>query len=148
MILLDRKHEVAAWVLERLPNADRTHFDGRWFEGLGFLDAQERLCGGVIYYNFTGEDIEAAAAGEGQWLTPLKVRAIFLYPFVQLGCERMTAWVAKSNNDSRRFVERLGFVMEGVKRRALPRGENEIMYGMLKRDCRWIADGKEIAKAA
>lgn len=151
MILLDHKEYVAGWVCKRLRGAEMPAADGRWFEALGFLDAREQLCGGVVYYDYFGHDITAVAAGEGQWLTPLKTKAIFLYPFAQLGCRRMSVSAARKNKRSRRFIERLGFRLEGVKRKGLPDGQDEMLYGMLKSECRWLdirTDHEENAKAA
>lgn len=138
MILLGNKEAVALWVLERIRGIDASLFEGQWFDAIGFLDQDEKLQGGVIYHHYRGYDIEALAAGEGQWLTPLKTRAIFLYPFTQLGCRRMTTYVARKNKRSRRFVERLGFRLEGTMRQYMPDGKDAMVYGMLASECRWI----------
>ncbi len=113
------------------------HADGHSYEAIGFAKDGE-LVGGVVYYYFTGLDIEATAAGLPGWLTPAHVKQIFDYPFIQLGCRRLTATVARRNKKSRRFVERLGFKLEGVRRKALKNGQDEMSYGLLKEECKWI----------
>lgn len=138
MIVCGAPERVAKWVLERIPGSEIAHANGQWYQAIGFAKSDGVLCGGVLYYNWHDGDIEASAAGEGHWLTPLNLKIIFLYPFGQLGCRRMTALVARNNKRSRRFVERLGFKLEGVKRAALPDGRDQFIYGLLKKECRWI----------
>lgn len=140
MILLDQKEAVASWVLERIKDSETERFDRQWYETLGFLDKDKKLNGGVVYFNYVGHAIEAMAAGEGYWLTPRKTQMIFIYPFVYLGCRRMTVIAARRNKKSRRFIERLGFTFEGCLRKGMSDGQNAIIYGMLKEECRWIKD--------
>lgn len=146
MILLGDRERVARFVQDRID----VQMPVQWgFEAIGFLDKSENLSGGVVYYNFTGEEIEASAAGEPGWLnTPTKLRAIFMYPFEELGVKRITAWVRRDNRLSREFVERLGFRLEGTKRIG-PKSKDWMLYGMLKRECRWLKDnGQIVTKAA
>jgi RimJ/RimL family protein N-acetyltransferase len=56
---------------------------------------------------------------------------------VQLGVQRVTGYVPASNAAALRFDRHLGFVEEGRLREALPGGEDVIVLGMLKRECRW-----------
>lgn len=65
------------------------------------------------------------------------LRSAFEAPFIHWGLQRVSALVAGSNRNSRDFLERCGFKFEGVKRAAID-GEDELVYGMLKSECRWI----------
>ena len=55
-----------------------------------------------------------------------------------VGCRRVTGLVHDNNHDARRFDEHLGFKQEGVLRKAAPDGDDMIVYGMLREECRWI----------
>ena len=67
------------------------------------------------------------------------IRAMLRYPFVQLGCARLTAVTPAQNRAARAFLARLGFRQEGVHPDALPGGD-AVSYGLLARDAaRWIA---------
>jgi RimJ/RimL family protein N-acetyltransferase len=39
---------------------------------------------------------------------------------------------------ARKFDEHVGFIQEGVIRQAFEDGEDAILYGMLKSECKWI----------
>ena len=150
MIVLGQSEAVANWVAEQISGPERECMPRFWYEAIGFLNKDQELVGGVVYFDYRGNDIEAMAAGNGLWLTPLNLRAIFLYPFVQMNCRRMTAHAAKNNHKSRKFLTRLGFRLEGKRRQGMPDGTDRLTYGMLREECRWIeADGQKLsAKAA
>lgn len=139
MILLGQTEMVTKWVVDRLPGPQLIPMF--WHEAIGFLNASGNMAGGVVYFDYRGHDIEAMAAGEGLWLTPLNLKTIFLYPFEQMNCRRMTVHVARNNHKSRKFVQRLGFKLEGKRRHGLPDGIDQMTYGLLREECRWI-DGQ------
>ncbi len=62
----------------------------------------------------------------------------FAYPFLQVGCTRVTGLVAANNQVARAFDEHIGFVYEGTLRRGMPDGTDLTVYGMLRDECRWI----------
>ncbi len=113
----------------------------------------DKLCGGVVYYDFHPEigTIEVAFAFDApSWITPDVLCSLFTYPFVTLKCQRMTAIVAKRNKRSRRFVEGVGFTFEGKARRGFGK-DDAMIYGMLIEECRWLekkTDGQEIRAVA
>lgn len=114
-------------------------------KAIGVIDG-DRLIGAVAYSNWRGCDVEMLCAAESKkWMSRGNLRAFFHYPFEQLGCLRVTAIVDKKNKKSRRFVEKVGFKLEGVHPRALE-GRDACSYGMLKRHCKWLRkdNGKEI----
>jgi len=78
-----------------------------------------------------------------RWASRENIRSILHYPFVQIGCQRLTAITAESNNLARKFLERLGFKQEGVHPEAYPDGTSGISYGLLRKDAeRWLNNGK------
>lgn len=101
----------------------------------------EALVGGGICTNYVpckgGGEIQIWAAGR-DWLSRRTIGVLLGYPFGQLGCHRITAIVAKRNRPSRRLVEGLGFKLEGVARDGLRPGADACIYGLLKRECRWV----------
>jgi len=94
------------------------------------------LIGGVVYHNFRGHDIEASIAIDRAAFLPW--RALFAYPFEQLGCARLTAFTGRKNKKARKLLENLGFRLEGVHLRGLDGITDAMSYGMLRDDCRWI----------
>jgi hypothetical protein len=94
----------------------------------------------VVYDRFTGNDIcmHVAAKPGVMWVRREAMHRFFAYPFLQLGCNRVTGLVAATNLTARKFDEHIGFVQEGVLREGLPNGEALIVYGMLRAECRWI----------
>jgi RimJ/RimL family protein N-acetyltransferase len=111
------------------------------------------LIGGVVYHGYRPDDGDinvSAAFDRPDWAYPQTLRTLFAYPFVQLGCERITAVVARKNKRSRKLIEGLGFKLEGVARRAFGRKDDAILYGLLRRDCRFLrnTDGQKFSKSA
>ena len=65
---------------------------------------------------------------------------------MQLGCRRVTGYVPAANARARRLDEHLGFVYEGRLREALPDGQDVLVLGMLRRECRWLDyDERQVA---
>lgn len=90
------------------------------------------------HYQHTTISGHIATDGSKAWCSRAFLRMIFYYPFKQLGCNRMTAPMSAANTAARKFVEKLGFIQEGVLRRAWPDGSDEVIYGLLKEDCKWL----------
>lgn len=101
-----------------------------------------RIIGGAAYYNFRpgarGHGLEMACAGEPGWLTRATLYGYFYYPFVRLGCVRVTAITGKRNARMRSILVRLGFALEGVHPFGMADGATAMSYGLLKGKCRWI----------
>lgn len=95
-----------------------------------------QLVGGVVFTQFSGRNIVLACALEAP-LTRMFLRALFFYPFLQLGCARMTLLIDEDNAKSIRLVEHVGFILEGRMREAMPRGD-VLIYGLLRTECRWL----------
>lgn len=125
---------VFAWVRERVPDLN---IEGG-YEAIGTVTEDRRLLGGVVYTDWIGHDIRMHCAGVPGWLTRGLIRAYFTYPFVQLGCRRVSLIIAKGNKRSRRLAEGLGFRMEGTHPGLLSSGKTAISYGMLAKHCKWI----------
>lgn len=103
------------------------------------LEEDGRLIAGVCYTGYTGNGILMHVAAEGKgWLNRAFLKAAFHFPFVSLGCTRVSGLVRTDNKEAQRFDEHLGFKKEGVIRRGDDDGCDLIMYGMLKEECRFL----------
>lgn len=132
-LVLGQDARVADWVAERI-----VHVDG--FSNMAAIGVARAgdLVGGVVYHEYRGNDIQmSTAATSPGWLSEGILRALFAYPFITLKCDRVTAFTPKGSAHSRRFLEKLGFVEEGNMRRGFA-GDDCIVYGMLKEECKWI----------
>jgi hypothetical protein len=108
------------------------------YTAVGLRNAEGKILAAVIYENFIrgcSIDVHIAIAGR---MTPFFLGEIFRYPFMTLGVHRLTAKIAAGNVRSCRFVEHLGFTLEGRVREQLPGLEDLLVYGMLKSECRWL----------
>lgn len=139
---------VADWVARHIPGVENGHSFSPCV-AVGLMEGGE-LVAGCVYNNYRkgSQDIEMTFASvHPSWASRRTLKNFFWYPFIQLGCVRVTAIVAKKNKKVRKFVERVGFKQEGVMRKAMNGVEDAVIYGMLSRECKWIKEmnhGKEI----
>lgn len=131
-LLLDKK-EVGEWVKKKIPHIESW---GNEYTAIGWARSGSLFCG-VIYNHYSGNDIAMHVAGIGYWATPAILRAFFRYPFVQLKCQRVTAYVGSKNSKCISLVNRLGFISEGRMRRGLA-ADDLMIFGMLRSECRWL----------
>jgi RimJ/RimL family protein N-acetyltransferase len=94
----------------------------------------------AIYNNYRPPNIEVTfVTASPRWASKAAIRAMLRYPFVQLGCKRLTAITALQNTPARAFLLRLGFCEEGLHSDALPTGA-AVSYGLLASKAeRWVA---------
>jgi RimJ/RimL family protein N-acetyltransferase len=69
------------------------------------------------------------------------------YAFGDLQCNRVTARTRASNLPVRRFIQKVGFKQEGVLRSYYPDGDDAILFGLLKSECRCVLPLKPRTKA-
>lgn len=95
----------------------------------------------VVYDNTRDCDcsMNVASDGSSRFLTREFLRAAFAVPFVQWRMRRVTALVKWSNAAALRFDRHLGFQVEGVLREFFD-GEDAIVLGMLRTECRFIKE--------
>lgn len=128
--------EVVAFVSEKIYGKDRFPDDS---PSIGVIEDGE-IVGGVVYSMYTGNGImmNVASNGTKRWMCREFLRAAFAYPFKQLGCTRVSGLVRVDNLAAQKYDEHLGFVREGLIREGDDDGTDLIMYGMLRRECRWL----------
>ncbi len=100
------------------------------------------LHGVVVFDSFTNTGCWVSVVSDGgrKWITRELIIRVFAYPFIQLGYPRLNSFVSVNNADAIRFNEHFGFQREGVLREAGENGEDLIVYGMLRRECRWLPE--------
>lgn len=107
-------------------------------KGLG-LERDGELIAGVLYEGFNGVNVWMhVATSPGKKWTMEYLRYCFYYPFVEMGCKRVSGYVEASNLAARRFDEHLGFRQEAVLRGAAADGGDVILYVMRREECRYV----------
>lgn len=93
----------------------------------------------VLYSRMTRGSCELSITTDRNknWASRSFIRAVFDYPFAQLGYKRCGVMVNTANTDSLALAEQLGFVHEGVLR-AYFDGDDACALSMLRTECRWI----------
>lgn len=94
----------------------------------------------ALYVEFNGSNIFVHLAGSPgrNWLKRDFLYWLFHYPFIQLGCRRISAWVESNNADSVRFIEHLGATREAVLSQAGRDGVDVFVYKMFREDCKYV----------
>ena len=96
----------------------------------------------VVFDNFTitGCWISVASDGGRKWLSREFLIRVFAYPFIQCGHPRISAFISAGNQASIDLCEGIGFVREGLMRKAGFDGEDLLLLGMLRSECRWLPE--------
>jgi len=104
------------------------------------LERHYELVAGVVYEGYNGHNVwmHVAALPGARWLVRDYLRYCFVYPFVELGCSRVSGYVDASNKTSRRFVEHLGFSLETTLEGAASDGGDVLIYRMRRKECRHV----------
>jgi RimJ/RimL family protein N-acetyltransferase len=126
---------IARWVHGKIPHM-LTGFEN--MKALGVVDDALNIIGGVVYHEYRGNDIQISCASVSRrWLCRKFLHAMFFYPFITLGCDRVSSCVPSRNMHTRRFIEGLGFQTEGVMRRGFA-ADDCVIYGLLREECKFI----------
>lgn len=141
-LVQDQPDEVGRWVCERT--------GGQWYAGcgtaLGFT-FDGLPAAGAIYTNYNGSNIFMGfAVDERRVFNRATLWAAFSYPFEQLGARRVTALVDCDNFRSLALCEHLGFAYEATFEDAAPNGDHQLVFRMLKSECRWLRNNRYQAK--
>lgn len=139
MIVTQPKEQIGAFVAQRCGSY------GNWGPFTAIAKADEKgIVVGVVYNMFTGSPagyqdccMHVGSRPNAKWAKRDFLYHAFAYPFLEMGCERVTGLVGKKNRMARRFFEKLGFEYEACLKRQRP-GDDTIVYRMFKDQCRWI----------
>jgi RimJ/RimL family protein N-acetyltransferase len=104
------------------------------------LERDGELVAVCTFDDYRGSDIRihAARAPEQRFLPRMYWYAVYAYPFVQLGCLRVTAPISSSNAAAISLVERVGFILEARLAKA-SRGEDLLIFVLWREACRFLA---------
>lgn len=141
---------VATWVSNKLKISDPSYF--KPFVAIG-IEENGILLGGVIYNNYRTDpsnnpvsiEISGASVDKRCALRHIII-PLLEYPFSQLRVRRVQLTIAKPNMVARRFAERLGFILEGISRKAHYSGRDAAIYSMLRHECEWIDEPRRSTK--
>lgn len=114
-------------------------FDPALCVAFAILNDNDEFVAGVVLSNYRKHDIEVSCATESSmaW-RPHVMAAVFQYIFGQLGCVRCTSIVTKSNTKCRKFLDSLGFSLEGNVRLGYDGNKDALIYGLLAAECRYL----------
>ena len=126
------------WLIDKVPHMEGMPEKAR---AIGITDSDGRLIAVGVYYNWSErfKSIEFAGASiTPKWMSREVLSVLFKYPFVQLGCERLTLVIPRRNRRARRVIEGLGFVLEGKARKGFL-DDDAMIYGILREEAeRWM----------
>jgi len=130
----DRPGEMVAWAEDRIGFA--FHDEAR---AIG-LEQDGALVAVTLFDRFSssGCNMHVVALPDRPWLTRGYARHVAAYPFIQCGFRRVTLLIAADNARAIRFAEHFGCTLEGRLREAAHNGRDELVYGLLRRECRWL----------
>ena len=123
---------VAAWMAAQV---DADHIIPP-YTAFAALSADGQIAGAVLFNALQEASVEVSLVAPRRVSRSL-LRAASRYAFETLGCHRVTARTRASNLPVRRFIEKAGFRQEGVLRSYYRDGDDAILFGMLKTECRW-----------
>lgn len=117
-----------AWLEKRLDGVRAG--DDSWCLGVWRAD---KLAAVAAFTNYRTVDIEILFASDNpRWATKQTIAWILAFPFVQLGTQRCTAMVLKSNKRVRKLLLGTGFKEEGRHLHAARNLETVLSYGMTR----------------
>jgi RimJ/RimL family protein N-acetyltransferase len=98
----------------------------------------------AVFNNYRPPNIEITfVTSSPRWASKGAVSVILGYPFLQLGCKRVTAVIEAMNQPARAFLCRLGFKLEGIHPDVFASGAAET-WGLLRHDARrWLEVAEE-----
>lgn len=127
--------DIVKWALDRM---ECYEFDNP--VGVGII-RDNRIVGAVVYDNYRPEAktiYVSIALDDKRALTKDLLIQLFHYPFEQLNCNRMVALIDTRNTPSLTLCRRLGFVQEGVLRKAGLNNSDLAIFAMLRDECLWL----------
>lgn len=125
---------MVAWAAAQLGGAYRYDSTAIGLEEAGELRAV------VVIDNFETRDchVSVVSTPGAPWRSDEFARAVSAFIFITAGLPRCTCMIPASHRAARALAVRLGAELEGTKRQAAPDGGDLLMYGLLRKDCRWV----------
>ena len=135
-IVGDQRQRGLEWIVPRL-DAGVGHWETA---STLFMEKQGEIIACVAYNNwYPGISVEISVAADRPcWLTRTFLAEVFHYPFNVWEMRRVGSSIAAGNERSIKFCEHLGFKREGCIRQGAPNGDDLLIYGMLRNECRFL----------
>lgn len=136
LVVYGRTAELVAWAEERIPGC-KFRDDA---QTIGLAAPDGSIIASTVFDTFSTSScfISVAADTSRNWLTRAYLYHCFAYPFIQCDFRRVTCVVSERNHASLRFTRACGWTQEGIIRAGGTDGEDVIIFGMLRRECRWL----------
>lgn len=135
-LIVNDHQRVADWCEARIE-----HFAG-WGsnpKAIGWENTGE-ITAGVVYTNYSPGNVFASIACDAP-LTRKFLYAIFYNPFISWGCRHIGSMIEESNVKSINLCARMGFSQEGRLRESAVNGEDVIVMGLTRKECRFLTWG-------
>jgi len=107
---------------------------------IGVINHKGLLTAAAVYTCYEERNVELSVAGR---IGRHAAVDIFYYAFNRLGCRRISATVHEKKQDVIRQAIGMGWKIEGRKREYYGEGEDAIILGMLRSECRVLQRGDE-----
>jgi RimJ/RimL family protein N-acetyltransferase len=107
------------------------------YSTIGIIGPDGQLCGGMLFNQYVEGDVELTIYAPGR-LHRGAIRAGFAYVFLTLGCNRLSARTRASSLAVQVVLRKAGFQQEGTLREYYTDGEDAVLFGILKRNCKWL----------
>lgn len=136
LVIYGRTEELIAWAEERIPGC-KFRDDART---IGLAAPDGMIIASTVFDTFSQSScfISVAADTSRNWLTRDYLYHCFAYPFIQCNFRRVTCVVSEHNTPSLKFTRACGWKQEGIIRAAGIEGEDMLIFGMLRQECRWV----------
>jgi RimJ/RimL family protein N-acetyltransferase len=135
MLIFAHDREICQWAGQQL---------GMRFQPVGLpttigIVRNGKIVGAALYSNYEHPNIVGTfVTTSPNWASRQVIKEIFHYPFVQLGCKRVTGMIEENNATAREFFERLGFKQEARLEDWFTSGAG-ICYALFAKDAaRWL----------
>lgn len=107
------------------------------FKGFVVIGDAGKPCGAVTLTRKSATEVELGALGHDMARKDL-LKALFRYVFDTMGARRVSSLSWAASKRSARALRCLGFIEEGRKRQYGADGEDLILWGMLRHECRFL----------
>jgi RimJ/RimL family protein N-acetyltransferase len=142
LIVYDRPDLMTIWVEEGIYGFSRG-YDGET-KAIGYT-IDDKLVAAVTYSKFESRqdgsffNLEMGVFSvDKRWCNRQYLKAVFAYPFIQLGLERVQTVCSAQEEGVVMFNKRLGFKQEGTHRKAWVTGCDALSWSMLREECKWL----------
>ncbi len=136
LVIYGRRDELVEWAEKRIPGC-KFRDDA---QTIGLATPDGEIIASTVFDTFSDSScfVSVAADTSRNWLTRAYLYHCFAYPFIQCDFRRISCVISQSNAASLKFTRACGWAQEGIVRAGGFDGEDAVLFGMLRRECRWL----------